>query len=922
MDNIGYLSRAQLSQSLKGDVDDGTCGGKEIELTELVGNGTPQEISYAIDLCQCIAEFEEDEPIKSTDKLVAHLLNSTFINDTEVLERVIQFSRELYEDPAVEDDCILLNRRANNYGKALGDRYWQRGARDDLDESIRLAEEAVTASPQALSILNNPRGITLQQPGLEVHTLNTLAARLDERFQLTGSLRCLKRSIYIMERLILAVDGPNWDDARLEWSGNLAASLQRLYEQSDKGDTGDMNRVVDIYRDILQAMVPDGSQRSKVLLGLGNALAGRHLVTRRLQDLDESIRLLSEARDITSTTDPMNIEVGYNLALRLFQRRVSNDIEEAIRIAESTIQYTDNVHPVLPHLQNLLGALHYEIYVKELPDSKERAKRALELWWKALNSDCYPSVLYRVQAGRRILHLCCELQNWQAAYTAAVSAVELIPKLSMREIRNSDKQRLLSTEDVVGFSSDAAAAALNAGKSAFDVVQLLEMGRGSLASSVAELRTDLTSLRREYPTIAKQFTDLRDQLGAESHGQARASKEFDTLLSVIRQKPGFENFLKPISYQNVLDAACDGPIIILNQSKYRRGIDVITIKRDQMYAMNLEVSLEDINMSPGHLQDLDFLERLWNSVAKPILEALEIGLPSPGAALPRIWWIPTGALGRLPFHAAGNHFANVSDSVIDRAVSSYSSSIKMLLETRKRASSLLRPQSQGALLVGMSNTRHCASLPFAIKELQQVKKLFDEQKAFGSMLLHNEAAVKQKVLEHLKNCSIFHFAGHAMENASDPLRSTLLLHDHETDPMSVESLLEVNLSEESPFLAFLAACKTGNVTTSRFQDESIHLVAAYQLAGFRHVIGSLWSVEDQASMKVADETYKNLLQGMMEDRVSRSLHEATRKLRDDARLVHKRGNDSEPRDVVVVDSDGDVSGEKEGNWVPFVHFGI
>lgn len=87
-----------------------------------------------------------------------------------------------------------------------------------------------------------------------------------------------------------------------------------------------------------------------------------------------------------------------------------------------------------------------------------------------------------------------------------------------------------------------------------------------------------------------------------------------------------------------------------------------------------------------------------------------------------------------------------------------------------------------------------------------------------------------------------------MENASDPLRSRLLLHDDATEPMSVESLLEVNLSEESPFLAFLAACKTGNVTTSRFQDESIHLVAAYQLAGFRHVIGSLWSVEDQASI--------------------------------------------------------------------------
>ena len=140
--------------------------------------------------------------------------------------------------------------------------------------------------------------------------------------------------------------------------------------------------------------------------------------------------------------------------------------------------------------------------------------------------------------------------------------------------------------------------------------------------------------------------------------------------------------------------------------------------------------------------------------------------------------------------------------------------------------------------------------------------------------------------------------------------------------MTVEDLLEVNLSEKSPYLAFLAACKTGSITATQFQDESIHLVAAYQLAGFRHVIGSLWSVEDQVSMHIAEGTYMELLPEMTDDRVSRSLHAATRNLRDHARAPHGVGNDIQSRDIFLVEDDGMSLGGEGGNWVPFVHFGI
>ncbi|KAJ4129754.1 hypothetical protein NW768_006723 [Fusarium equiseti] len=918
MDNTEYISGADLTASLH-DTSDSPHADREVDLEALVGNGTIEELNTAIDICQCVEEFEEHEPIKAKDKLVTHLLNSPFIERNEVLEQVIQLSRELYEDRAVVGDHILLSCRADNYSKALGHRYWHRGSSDDLFQAIELSEEAVAASPQATSILHN--GIVMQQPSSEVHTLNTLAARLGERFQLTESMDCLNRSIHVLERLLSAVHGPKWDADRSNWSSNLASLLQRRYEQIGGDSTADIDRSIDLSRQTLRAMNENEGSTPKLLLDLGNAIAGRALATRNAADLDQAITLLRAARIITQATGLEGTEVGYNLALRLFQRHGVNDIDQAILIAESTLGSLPEEHPVWPHLQNLLGALCYEQYVEE--PSPARARKVVELSRTALDSSHYPSVLYRVQAGRRVLRLCCELHDWQAAYEAAVTAIGLIPKLSMREIRNSDRQRILSADDVVGFSSDAAAAALNAGKSGYEVVKLLEMGRGSLASSVAELRTDITSLRQEHPVEAERFVELRNQLGADSHGQASASQEFDTLLSVIRQKPGFENFLKPPTYQSILDAAVEGPIVMLNQSKHRRGIDAIILKGDGIHTTNLQFSLEDISVSPGYLQDPTFLAHLWDSIVKPILESTGIGLPSTGNLLPRIWWIPIGALGSLPFHAAGRHFAAVADSVMDRAVSSYSSSIRGLLETRKRPSTLPQSSEDRAFLVGMSitPTPGCADLPYAIEEVQTVKGIFEDSE-FRCRLLLNATALKQNVLEHLTNCAIFHFAGHAMEDALDPLRSTLLLHDNETDPMTVEDLLEVNLSEQSPYLAFLAACKTGSITRPQFQDQSIHLVAAYQLAGFRHVIGSLWSVEDQVSMTVATGTYMELLPAMTEGRVSRSLHAVTRELRDRVRVLHGVESTNQSRDIILVDDKHDNLGREEGNWVPFVHFGI
>ncbi|KAH7156073.1 CHAT domain-containing protein [Dactylonectria macrodidyma] len=914
----------------------------EMDILSMLGDGSTEKIERAIAVCQYLDEEmpeEEQERVKTRDKLVTNLVELAKVTGSQdTLATTIELAKELYDLDATAGDDMLRSYRANNYAVALAYRYWLMGQPGDLHEAIRLSEEAVSASSQAASILARPRGTTLLDPGLEIHTLNTLAARLDERFQLTGSLHDVNRSIDVMELLIAAIPWEEWKPVRAEWLLNLAASLQRRYEQGESGFQSDIDRAVDLSEEAMRCSSDNIFLLQPALQTLANALGGRVRGVEQMADLDRAIGLFHEAREMTPEEDPECIEIGVNLAMRLFQKsdvtNVASESEtcrdEAIEVATSTLNSSPDDHPARAHLHNLLGLFYYVKWSNSpLQPVAQEAQRHL---WEALRSPNYPSLFHRVQAGRMMLHLCCSRGDWERAYEAAVIAVELIPKLSSRGICNSDKQRLLSAHDVVGFGADAAAAALNAGRDGYAALQLLEMGRGSLATSVAEMRPDLVALRREYPTLAQRFHSLRDELQARSPRQQLASNEFDALLNEIRNKSGFERFFEPPSKQDIHEAAGGGPIVLLNASKFR-GVDAILIERHQVRVLSLRgVTLENLHDRSGDLKSPALLEWLWDVIAKPVLDELLIHRPLQqeflsNPSLPRVWWIPTGILSRFPLHAAGVYSADLADSVMDRAVSSYSSSIKALANARRRASFIPQPNQIKPLLVAMPQTPGGSYLRYVNEEIQTVQAML-ASKNFNSILLTSKAAQKDDVLRALETCQIFHFAGHGTENVSDPLRSALLLNDWKTNPMTVGSVLDVDLTESNPFLAYLAACETGQVTTSRFYDESIHLVSAYQLAGFRHVIGTLWSVDDHVGVLMAAATYESLLEDITDDSVSRSLHKAARRLRDELRRGNRGEEATDKRDLIIssASDNGSASGADSDNddtrWIPFVHFGL
>lgn len=73
---------------------------------------------------------------------------------------------------------------------------------------------------------------------------------------------------------------------------------------------------------------------------------------------------------------------------------------------------------------------------------------------------------------------CSLLEDWEQAYQASLLGLSLLPELAFKSLQTSDKQHMLS--QAFGIASNAAAAALMAGKGPLAALNMLEQGRGIL----------------------------------------------------------------------------------------------------------------------------------------------------------------------------------------------------------------------------------------------------------------------------------------------------------------------------------------------------------------------------------------------------------------------------------------------------------
>lgn len=193
-------------------------------------------------------------------------------------------------------------------------------------------------------------------------------------------------------------------------------------------------------------------------------------------------------------------------------------------------------------------------------------------------------------------------------------------------------------------------------------------------------------------------------------------------------------------------------------------------------------------------------------------------------------WTPTGPLALLPLRAAGP-----SDGA---GPSTGSSRRTRPLHTLARARGRPAATALRRLTVALDQAPGLPDLPTTAAEAASLHAAHPDPPRPV-----NEQATVARVTGALPEANWAHFACLAGTNPGTPSEGGLHLRD------GVLSITEIGrLSPREAELAYLSACSTGHVGR-RHADESIHLTSAFQLAGFRNVVASLWPLDDHVAAR-------------------------------------------------------------------------
>ncbi|MFF5922699.1 CHAT domain-containing protein [Streptomyces flavochromogenes] len=834
--------------------------------------------------------------------------------DSALLDRAIELGRSAAAATPVGHPRRGV--RLDHFASALATRGEEFGDHAALAEAVSIEREAV-----ACTSAGHP---------LRIQFMGNLAVNLNALFHATGDLAHVMDAIDVARRAAEATAGQGDHPRSL---AILAVVLHNRFRAT--GELHVLSEAVDRARESVRlgaSLVVDQAQR---LSNLGAMLSDWFTRTGEASVLDEAIAAHRAATDVTADDDPgravrlANLGGVLGTAYEKFGDR--NALRDAIAARRASVAATpqDSPHwpgytaslaaaladwctnpaaaaarpePSDPHLLAEAVDLARSAARRPDPDAYSRADlltrvaNVLALGFRHLGDGdaltealgCYREAAAsagsptdsRAEAADRWGGLAAEAGRFDVAAEGYAAAVRLLPRLAGRRLGREDAQYWLGR--FAGVAADAAACALAAGD-AVSAVTLLESGRCVLAAQALDSRGDLSDLHERAPELAERFRTLTAEFETDTTSDRVAlADELDAVTERIRALPGMERFLRPPLLTDLTAQAHEGPIVYVNVSHHR--CDALIITPDGVRSRALDrLSEETVSHRVRALHTAftegrmvaeqaihDTLEWLWDTVVGPVLA--ELGLTAEPAAdgpWPRIWWAPVGPLSLLPLHAAGHH-RDGGPVLLDRVVSSTTPTIRALGHARAgRRDDRSEPR---LLVVAMPHTPDAPDLPGAQAEADHLAALVP-----GATVLIGADATRDAVLDALPASGWAHFACHGYSDPDNPSDSHLALHDHDRAPFRVLDLSRLRLGNAT--FAFLSACDTAR-TTARLSDEAIHPLAAFQIAGFSQVIGTLWRVDDVVAPAFSQQIYGELIA----DRsgalcASAAVHRTVRRLR-------------------------------------------
>ncbi|KAF8859203.1 hypothetical protein BDZ45DRAFT_650404 [Acephala macrosclerotiorum] len=811
--------------------------------------GTTPDLETAILLSQAGLKID---PSRKFDRLsilinLGVFLKARFFRFTQMndLERSIFTLRQALSLCSTE--TFEQGEALSNLADALQASYEETGNAQNIHEAISNLRKAI-AIP---SLVNSPE--------VKATYLNNLANKLKVEYQRTGALQLVQEAIFSLDQSLHLRTRPSPFRA-LCWS-NQSNAYQLLFGRT--GSFGDLEMCLICAEKSVNEIPRHHPERLGMLSNYSNKLHAKWTFTGDIEDLEAALDISQEA---------------------------------VVLLSEQKIPAARHQEAIFKNL----GVQYQSMFTKTGNQTSEFSNKAVQAFLDAWKCESSPAFDRIKASGYAIDALSC-LGMWQEASSIADDAVKLFPQVFDGPLDRIDQENQLSR--LSGLAGIACALTLQAEKSPLTAIIMLEASRGVIYQQALKLKTRLSELSRRNPSLFNKWQRLR-ALASSSEiealtglsSQPEGSLDDQTLESIairkhindvnklhevldaIRSTPGLETLQTLSSTGDLIRIASEGPIIVLNCLPLRSDALILTgtgATSIQLPSLIFADVVENVKLFTGvilkrckSLEQLmeknrkmgSLLRWLWYSTVEPVMRELHLEAKSSVDALPRLWWIGVGLMSILPLHVAGDYSKDFSYSTMARVLSSYTPTINALSSARKKPMTLLGKEPS-ILIVAMDQTSGQPDLSTDL-ESAQISTAVEGRCSTTIM----KRPTPSLVLQSIDSYEIVHCICHGISDLNNPSNSGLILQADNTyigqGGTSELTVAEIsNKSSRRSQLAFLSACGTARNRPNNLVDEVIHIGSGFQLAGFKHVVGTMWKAGDLRCANLAGAFYYSLFQG-------------------------------------------------------------
>lgn len=869
-----------------------------------------QDLNDAVQILEKSLELTQDDdpslPLRLSNLVAA--LQGRYQRTGDVNDLHLAVS---YSDKSVELTHHLEPAKASSWmrqmARILWTRYDQTNNLEDLKLALGRANQALSVTPQSTEDIQDCRALLGS-------IYSTMFSRTRDPMDMDQALAYYALAIS---------ENPHGEFMRIDILEDDAMLLGSWYNMTK--DVTDLDTPITMMRMVLEARKESaGSRRwGNTSLALADLLLSRYQRTGNDDELNEAMEHCHNALHTTESDLPQRSKqlwlAAKTLGVRYEKHRNKRDMRECVELLQRALKLpSDPLHLIKTGRRaiSILACL-----MGEMEQADAVAKETLSLLpllcGRNLNRSDQQFVMQHCQG---LVSFGCALSLHKGDAIEALQRVEfgrgvvlghLIDKrndLSELKISHAElAEKYMRLQEMVFFNMDELPpalqekACLDRQNAAMELAKLEEEIRG--VPGFADFNKHPTVEQYQeyaaegYVVIVNVINIRADAIIVSKSGVEHVPLELERFISddappkirvamnhkSVRERDLVQSYIQDGNAQDGMLPAQDAP-----QSAHEEGRRGDSIEGDLR-----NISLEEDDGSDG-------MEWLWLSCVEPVLRRLPLSR-SPH----RLWWMGCGYASSLPFHAAGRYVDGRFEGCIDRTISSYTTTIKALKYTRDLSSRMQKPQGgkPSLLLVTMPTTPGQSPLPGVEDEEEAVRGSLDD-KASVISLKHPSA---REVLDRIGECNITHFACHGISDAADPSESHILLQrknqsgefDQGVDKLKVSAILDV-VSQGKASIAYLSACSTAESKSEMLNEEGIHLSSAFQIAGFPHVVGSLWPVRGEVCVLVACLFYQNLVRddgpGLGKGAVVEGLRNAVLELRENSEFGVR-------------------------SWAPFVHFG-